>query len=151
MNTGHDGSLKGAHANATRGALGRLEGKLGVASTNLSVRYILQQIGSAVDLGNLSVRPIRLQISSAVDLLVQFARLSDGSRKVTHITECVGMEGEQVTTQDVFLFHKLGIDEHGKVRGRFQPTGIRPRCTERLEACGIRLPASTFQRTVEVG
>jgi pilus assembly protein CpaF len=133
MNTGHDGSLTTVHANTPRDAIGRLEVMVGMANANLSVRSIRQQI------------------SSAVDLFVQVARLSDGSRKVTHVTECVGMEGEQVTTQDVFLFHKLGINEHGKVRGRFQPTGIRPKCTERLEACGVRLPASTFQRTVEVG
>jgi pilus assembly protein CpaF len=132
MNTGHDGSLTTVHANTPRDAIGRLEVMVGMANANLSVRSIRQQI------------------SSAVDLFVQVARLSDGTRKVTHVTECVGMEGEQVTTQDVFTFTKLGIDAEGRVRGRFQPTGIRPRCMERLAACGIQLPPATFQRSVEV-
>jgi pilus assembly protein CpaF len=132
MNTGHDGSLTTVHANTPRDAIGRLEVMVGMANANLSVRSIRQQI------------------SSAVDLFVQVARLSDGTRKVTHVTECVGMEGEQVTTQDVFTFSKLGIDPEGRVRGRFQPSGIRPSCMERLAACGIQLPPATFQRSVEV-
>jgi pilus assembly protein CpaF len=132
MNTGHDGSLTTVHANTPRDAIGRLEVMVGMANSNLSVRSIRQQI------------------SAAVDLFVQVARLSDGSRRVTYITECVGMEGEQVTTQDIFTFEKLGIDEQGRVRGRFRPTGIRPKCAERLEACGIKLPGAMFQKIVEV-
>ena len=132
MNTGHDGSLTTVHANTPRDAIARLEVMVGMANAAMGVRSMRQQI------------------SSALDLIIQVARMSDGSRKVTHITECVGMEGDQVTTQDVFVFQKQGITEQGKVRGRFQPTGIRPRCSERLQACGIHLPPHTYQRTVEV-
>jgi pilus assembly protein CpaF len=89
-------------------------------------------------------------LASAVDLFVQIARLSDGSRRVTHLTECVGMEGDQVTSQDIFLFEKAGIGEKGQVRGRFKATGIRPRFYERLVAAGIQLPASIFQTVVEI-
>ena len=94
--------------------------------------------------------PVRSRESVQGQGSSEWITIRDGSRRVTHVTECVGMEGEQVTTQDVFVFQKLGINEEGKVRGRFQPTGIRPRCSERLEACGIHLPPATFQRTVEV-
>jgi pilus assembly protein CpaF len=83
-------------------------------------------------------------------LFVQIARFSDGSRRITHLTECVGMEGEQVTTQDIFVFEKSGVREDGKVTGRFRPTGIRPKFYERLKAAGIILPASIFQTSVEI-
>lgn len=132
MNTGHDGSLTTVHANTPRDAIARLEVMVGMANAAMGVKSMRQQI------------------SSAIDLIIQVARMSDGSRKVTHITECVGMEGDQVTTQDVFVFQKQGITEQGKVRGRFQPTGIRPRCSERLQSSGIHLPPQTYQRTVEV-
>ena len=82
---------------------------------------------------------------------MQVARFSDGSRKITYITECVGMEGEQVTMQDIFLFEKSGIAENGKVLGRFKATGVRPRFYEKLRASGIQLPASLFQTVVEIG
>jgi len=132
MNTGHDGSLTTLHANSPRDAIGRLEVMVGMANANMGVR------------------PIRQQISSAVELFVHVSRLSDGTRKITHITECVGMEGEQVTTQDILVFERTGIGDKGKVQGRFKPSGIRPRFSERFRASGIMLPASIFQATVEV-
>jgi pilus assembly protein CpaF len=132
MNTGHDGSLTTIHANSPRDAIGRLEVMVGMANSNIGVRAIRQQI------------------SSAVDLFVQIARFSDGSRRITHITECVGMEGDQITTQDIFVFEKAGVSEDGKVMGRFRPTGIRPRFYDRLRSAGIVLPASVFQTTVEI-
>jgi pilus assembly protein CpaF len=83
--------------------------------------------------------------------MVQVARFSDGSRKITYITELVGLEGEQVTMQDIFLFEKSGVAENGKVLGRFKATGVRPRFFETLRASGIQLPASLFQTIVEIG
>ncbi len=83
--------------------------------------------------------------------MVQVARFSDGSRKITHITELVGIEGEQVTMQDIFLFEKTGMAENGKVLGRFRATGVRPRFYEKLRSSGIQLPASLFQTVVEIG
>jgi pilus assembly protein CpaF len=84
-------------------------------------------------------------------LFIQISRFSDGARRITHLTECVGMEGEQVTTQDIFVFDKTGVTEGGRVTGRFRPTGVRPKFYERLRAAGIQLPASLFQTTVEIG
>jgi len=133
MNTGHDGSLTTIHANSPRDAVGRLEVMVGMANANMGVRSIRQQV------------------ASAVDLFVQVARFSDGTRRVTHITEVVGMEGEMVTLQDIFVFDKSGVSEAGKVLGRFRATGIRPRFSERLQACGIRLATELFQTVVEVG
>jgi len=132
MNTGHDGSLTTIHANSPRDALGRLEVMVGMASATMGTRAIRQQI------------------SSAVDLIIQIARFSDGARRVTHLTECVGMEGDQITTQDIFVFEKTGISEDGRVIGKFRPTGIRPKFYDRLKAAGIQLPASIFQTTVEI-
>ena len=100
---------------------------------------------------NMGVRSIRQQVSSAVDLMVQVARFSDGSRKITYITELVGLEGEQVTMQDIFLFEKTGVAENGKVLGKFKATGVRPRFYEKLRSAGIQLPASLFQTVVEIG
>ena len=133
MNTGHDGSLTTIHANSPRDAIGRLEVMVGMANANMGVRAIRQQV------------------ASAIDLFVQIARMSDGSRRITHMTECVGMEGDQVTTQEIFLFEKTGIGENGRVKGRFRATGIRPKFYERLAASGIQLPASMFQTVVEIG
>ncbi|MCS7314509.1 MAG: CpaF family protein [Bryobacterales bacterium] len=133
MNTGHDGSLTTIHANSPRDAISRLEVMVSLANANISLRAIRQQV------------------ASAIDLFVHLARLSDGSRRITHITECVGMEGDQVTLQDIFVFEKTGLGPGGKVLGRFRPTGIRPRFSDRLAACGIHLPASTFQTIVEIG
>lgn len=132
MNTGHDGSLTTLHANSPRDAISRLEVMVGMANANMGVRAIRQQI------------------SSAVNLFVHIARLSDGTRKITHITECVGMEGEQVTTQDIFVFERTGIGENGKVLGCFKPTGVRPKFCERLETSGHHLPAEIFQTVVQV-
>jgi pilus assembly protein CpaF len=133
MNTGHDGSLTTIHANSPRDAMGRLEVMVGMANANMSVRSIRQQI------------------SSAIDLVVQIARLSDGSRRVTALTECVGMEGELVTMQDIFVFEKTGLTERGRVTGRFRATGIRPKFFERLRTTGVQFPTSVFQTVVEIG
>jgi pilus assembly protein CpaF len=133
MNTGHDGSLTTIHSNTPRDAVGRLEVLVGMANANMGVRSI------------------RAQVTSAIDLMVQVARFSDGSRKITYITELVGLEGEQVTMQDIFLFEKSGVSESGKVLGRFKATGVRPRFYEKLRSSGILLPASLFQTIVEIG
>jgi pilus assembly protein CpaF len=132
MNTGHDGSLTTVHANNPRDAVGRLEVMVGMSNANMGVRSIRQQV------------------SSAVDLFVQVSRFSDGSRKVTHVTEVTGMEGELVTLQDLFVFEKKGLTETGLVRGCFRATGIRPKFYERLEASGLHLPASLFSSYQEV-
>ncbi len=133
MNTGHDGSLTTIHSNTPRDGVARLEVMVGMANANMGVRSIRQQV------------------ASAIDLMVQISRFSDGSRKVTHITELVGLEGEQVTMQDIFLFEKSGVSESGKVLGRFRATGVRPSFYEKLRSCGIQLPASLFQTIVEIG
>lgn len=133
MNTGHDGSLTTIHANSPRDAVGRLEVMVGMANANMSVRSIRQQV------------------SSAIDLFVQISRFSDGSRRITSLTECVGMEGDLVTMQDIFVFDKTGINDKGRVMGRFRATGIRPKFYERLKAAGVQLPAATFQQLVEIG
>lgn len=132
MNTGHDGSLTTLHCNSPRDAVGRLEVMVGMANANMGVRAIRQQI------------------SSAVDLFVQVSRLPDGTRRITHITECVGMEGEQVTSQDIFVFERTGLTDSGRVMGRFRPSGIRPRFYDRLRVAGMPLPAQVFQTIVEV-
>jgi pilus assembly protein CpaF len=132
MNTGHDGSLTTVHANTPRDAVGRLEVMVGMGNASMGVRSIRQQI------------------SSAVDLFVQVSRFSDGARRVTHITEVVGMEGDVITLQDVFVFEKTGINAKGRVTGRFKPSGLRPRSTERMSGCGIELPPEMFQTVVEI-
>src|SRR5581483_2435149 len=124
MNTGHDGSLTTVHSNSPRDAISRLEVMVSMSNANLSVRSIRQQV------------------ASAVDLFVQISRMSDGSRRVTHITECVGLEGDQVTTLDIFTFEKLGLSREGRVMGRFRATGVRPKFSERLKAAGLELPAA---------
>lgn len=128
MNTGHDGSLTTVHANTPRDTLSRLE---------------TLTLMSGFDL---PVRAIREQMASAIDVIVQIARLRDGSRRVTHITEVQGMEGEVITLQDVFLFDfSAGVDDNGRYRGVLKPTGIRPKFAEKLTAEGIRLGPETFQ------
>jgi pilus assembly protein CpaF len=99
---------------------------------------------------NMGIRATRQQIASAVNLFVQVARFSDGARRVTHITEVVGMEQDIITLQDIFVFEKTGISESGKVLGRFRATGIRPRFYDRLKACGITLAPQLFQTVVEI-
>jgi pilus assembly protein CpaF len=132
MNTGHDGSLTTIHANTPRDALGRLEVMVGMANANMGIRSVRQQI------------------AAAVNVFVQISRFSDGSRRVTHVTEVVGMEQDIITLQDIFLFEKTGIAESGKVLGRFRATGIRPKFYERLKASGITLPQQMFQTVVEI-
>jgi pilus assembly protein CpaF len=127
MNTGHDGSLTTVHANTARDALYRLDTMVAMANLNIPEKAIRQQI------------------SSAIELVVQIARMADGTRRVTSITEITGMEGEIITMQDIFLFEKTNVGEDGKVHGRFRATGIRPRCSERLAAAGHRLPPEMFE------
>jgi pilus assembly protein CpaF len=127
MNTGHDGGLTTVHANSPRDALYRLDTM--VAMANLS----------------LPDRAVRQQIASAINLIIQVTRLSDGTRKVTAVTEVTGMEGDLVSTQDIFVFDRTGLRRDGKVCGRFRATGIRPRCTERLLSFGVQLPVDMFE------
>jgi pilus assembly protein CpaF len=126
MNTGHDGSLSTVHANSTRDALSRLETMVLMAGVALPVRAM------------------RDYIASALDLMVHLARLSDGTRKVTRVTEIVGMEEDVVTTQDIFMFEQQGIDADGRVIGFYRATGIRPKFFERLERAGIHLGPEVF-------
>jgi pilus assembly protein CpaF len=128
MNTGHDGSLTTGHANTPRDMLSRLETMVLMAGMDLPVRAI------------------REQISSAVDVIVQQSRMRDGSRKVTHITEVQGMEGDKITLQDVFLFEQESF-ENGKVVGSIKPTGVRPKFMPKIEESGISLPPSIFGLT----
>src|SRR5262252_1455309 len=132
MNTGHDGSLTTVHANTPRDALSRIETMIAMGATNLPERAMRQQI------------------SSAVQLVAQQTRLSDGSRKVTSISEITGMEGDVITMQEIFVFEKMGVTQDGKVIGRFRATGVRPKCCERLRASGIHLPADMFEGVTEV-
>lgn len=118
MNTGHDGSLTTGHANAPRDMLARLETMVLMAGMDLPIRAI------------------REQTSSAIDLIIQQSRLRDGSRKITHITEVLGMEGDVIVLQDIFRYEQTGVDKNGKVQGYFRPTGIRPQFSERLAAAG---------------
>src|SRR6266516_93589 len=127
MNTGHDGSLTTVHANTPRDALARLETMIQMAGMRLSDRAMRQQI------------------ASAVHLIIQVARLSDGTRRITSISEITGMEGETITMQEVFLFERTGVDREGTVVGRFRATGIRPRFAEKLKACGMQLPRVFFE------
>ena len=132
MNTGHDGSMTTIHANSPRDVITRLEVMVNLASSNLPITAI------------------RNQISSAIDLIVQVERLSDGTRRCRSLTEVTTMEGDMVMLQDLFVFEKLGVSSGGKVMGRFAATGIRPRFYEKLVAAGMRLPAETFEEIVEI-
>ncbi len=125
MNTGHEGSMTTIHANSPRDALARLENMVLMAGTDLPHRAI------------------REQIAMAIDLIVQTARMRDGSRKIVSLTEVQGLEGEVITTTELFKFEQYGM-EGGKIVGRLVPTGIRPRFIDRLEEAGIRLPPSIF-------
>ena len=127
MNTGHEGSLTTIHANTPRDALSRIETMVLMAGVDLPSRAI------------------REQISSAFDLIVHLTRLRDGSRRITHITEVVGMEGDTITIQDIFTFdYKAGFDDEGRFAGTVRPTGIRPRFSDHLKDLGIELPAGVF-------
>jgi pilus assembly protein CpaF len=126
MNTGHDGSLTTLHANTPRDALSRLETMVLMSGMDLPLKVVRQQI------------------SSAVDLIIQQTRLKDGSRKVTAITEVIGMEGDTVVMTDVFKFEQTGVGEGGKILGELKATGIRPNFSPRLEAAGFKLSAEIF-------
>jgi pilus assembly protein CpaF len=130
MNTGHDGSLTTLHANTPRDALSRLETMISMANLNLPERAMRQQI------------------ASAIDVVIQASRLPDGSRKLIAVSEIVGMEGDVITMQDIFVYERNGVDEDGRVRGRFRSTGIRPRFADRLQAHGIHLPATLFMESI---
>jgi pilus assembly protein CpaF len=130
MNTGHEGSMTTLHANSPRDAVARMETMIMMSGFELPLKAMRQQI------------------SSAVDLIIQASRLQGGKRRITHITEVVGMEQDTVVMQDVFLYQKEGIDENGVARGKFVASGIRPNFMHRLEAAGVRLPASTFRERV---
>jgi pilus assembly protein CpaF len=125
MNTGHDGSMSTGHANSPRDMLSRLETMVLMAGVDLPVRAI------------------REQIASAVDVIVHQARLKDGSRRITNITEVQGMEGDVIVMQDVFVFEQTGVSE-GRIDGRLKPTGIRPKFVEKFEVQGIHLPPGLF-------
>lgn len=126
MNTGHDGSLTTGHANSPRDMLSRLETMVLMAGMDLPVRAI------------------REQISSALDLIVHQSRLRDGSRKITHITEVQGMEGDKIVLQDIFVFEQTGVEAKGRVVGTFRSTGIRPKFLSKIKAAGVFVPDEIF-------
>jgi pilus assembly protein CpaF len=132
MNTGHDGSLTTVHANSPRDAISRLEVMVSMANANMQLISIRQQI------------------ASAVHVLVQASRMSDGSRRITNITEVTGMEVDMVTLQDIYVFEKRGVSPDGRVLGRFAATGIRPKFYEKLLSAGIRLRPDLFDEVMEV-
>ncbi len=126
MNTGHDGSLSTVHSNSPRDTISRLETMSLMAGMDLPIRVISKQI------------------ASAVQLIVHQARFSDGSRKVTHVTEVQGMEGDTLLLSDIFLFYQEGVDSDGRVLGYHGATGIRPKCVPQLETAGCKLPRDLF-------
>jgi len=130
MNTGHEGSMTTLHANSPRDALARIETMIMMTGVELPLKAMRQQI------------------ASAVDLIIQANRLQGGPRKITHITEVVGLEQETVVMQDIYRYVQTGVDETGRAIGRFEATGIRPSFMPRLEAAGVRLPASAFRQRV---
>ena len=127
MNTGHDGSLTTIHANSPRDALYRLDTMVAMANLNIPDRAVRQQI------------------ASAVNLIIQVTRLSDGSRRVTSISEITGMEQDVITMHEIFTFERTGMGENGAVKGRFKATGIRPKCSPHLVASGVPLPMEMFE------
>ena len=132
MNTGHDGSLTTVHANSPRDAIARVETMAMMANLNLPEKAV------------------RRQIASAIQLIVQISRFSDGTRRITYMTEITGMEEDIVSMQDVFVFEKQGISPDGRVLGAFMATGIRPKFAERLKASGINVPASWFDHSFTI-
>jgi pilus assembly protein CpaF len=132
MNTGHDGSLSTVHSNTPRDTISRLETMTLMAGTELPSRAI------------------REQIASAINLIVHQSRLRDGSRVLTHVTEIHGMEEDVVVMQDIFVYRQFGVDEQGRVQGRLLPTGLRPRCLEKLAAEGLHVPPEAFMPEEEV-
>jgi pilus assembly protein CpaF len=127
MNTGHDGSMTTIHANSPRDALGRIENMIGMSGIELPLKAV------------------RANISSAVNLIVQISRLSDGTRRMTSVTEIVGMEGDIITMQEIFKFNRQATDENGRIIGRYSATGIRSSYTDRFKQWGYDLPASLFK------
>jgi pilus assembly protein CpaF len=127
MNTGHDGSLTTVHANSPRDALARIENMVLMANMDLPAKAI------------------REQIASAINVIIQLSRMPDGSRRVTHMTEIVGMEGEVITMHDIFSFQQHGVDTDGRIIGEILPGGIRPFFAEKLERNGYHLPSEIFQ------
>jgi pilus assembly protein CpaF len=130
MNTGHDGSMTTVHANTTRDAIGRLEVMIAMAGYDIPIRAL------------------RTQISAAIHVVVQARRLTGGRRKVTSVSEITGMEGDSVQMHDLFVYEQSGVDAEGHATGRFTCQGIRPRCAERIESRGIKLPSDLFARRV---
>ena len=126
MNTGHDGSLTTIHANTPRDCLTRVETLVAMAGLNLATKAL------------------RHYVSSAIDVILQMTRLSDGSRKMTSLSEIVGMEGETITLQEIFLFQQTGLDEERKVHGEFRASGVRPKFVERFKALGIECDPDIF-------
>jgi pilus assembly protein CpaF len=132
MNTGHDGSMTTVHANTPRDAFSRLETMVMMASAHVPDRVIRQQL------------------ASAINIVLQCARLSDGSRKVTAVAEVTGVGSDQVEMQDLFAFDRTGISEHGKVVGSFRGLGNVPQCSDRLRGFGVKLPESIYHEVQEV-
>ena len=132
MNTGHDGSITTIHANSPRDAIARMETMALMSNLNLP------EIA------------VRRQIASAVTIVIQVSRFSDGTRRVTHLTEITGMEHDTVSMQDVFVFEKQGVSADGRVLGAFTATGIRPKFADKLKASGIPVPGSYFEQSVSV-
>ncbi|MEO1467785.1 MAG: CpaF family protein [Pseudomonadota bacterium] len=130
MNTGHDGSMTTIHANSPRDALSRLENMIGMSGIDLPLKAV------------------RTNIAGAVHLMVQQSRMSDGTRRMTHISEIVGMEGEVITMQDIFKYERFGTDSQGMIRGKFTATGIRSRYADRFRQWGYELPQSLFKPDV---
>jgi pilus assembly protein CpaF len=128
MNTGHEGSMTTVHANNTRDAVARLEVMIAMAGYDIPPKAM------------------RSQIASALQIVIQARRLTGGRRKVVSVSEISGMEGENLQMHDLFTFEQGGVDADGHATGRFVCTGIRPRCAERIEHRGIRLPADLFMR-----
>jgi pilus assembly protein CpaF len=126
MNTGHDGSISTVHANSPRDALSRLETMVLMAGFELPAKAI------------------REQVSAALNVIIQVARLSDGTRKIVKVSEVTGMEGEVVVMQDIFVYEKQGLDPEGKVIGQFRASGVRPKFLEMIHMAGIHLPSEIF-------
>jgi pilus assembly protein CpaF len=132
MNTGHDGSLTTIHANTPRDALARLE--------------TMAMMGEV----RIAEKAIRAQIAAAVHIIVQASRMSDGTRRITHITELTGAFSDVISMQDIFLFERKGIGPNGKVKGRFFATGIVPKCAEKLLSAGIPIPVGLADHSLEI-
>jgi pilus assembly protein CpaF len=132
MNTGHDGSLTTIHSNTPRDALARLE--------------TMAMMGEI----RIAEKAVRAQIAAAVHIIIQASRMSDGSRRITHITELTGAFSDVISMQDIFLFEKKGIGPNGKVKGRFHATGIVPKCADKLQAAGIPIPVGLADHSIDI-